>query len=98
MKNGKVQKIVEKWGKNSQHTIEMLLDVQSEFDCLSEEALTQISTEVGMPLSKIYSIASFYDTFKLSPNGRAPVRSSEEISRAAFRVPGWPKHLQPSEN
>ncbi len=74
MENGKVQEIIEKWDKNTEHTIEIMLDVQSEFNYLPKEALSQISTELMLPLSKLYHIATFFKAFSLKPRGRHSIR------------------------
>lgn len=70
METVKVQEIIERWDKRSDLTIEMLHDVQSEFNYLPEEALFQISDEVGVPVSLLYSVATFYQAFSLTPRGK----------------------------
>lgn len=70
MNNGKVLEIIERWDKRSDLTIEMMHDIQSEFNYLPEEALNQISDEVGVPLSNLYRIATFFKIFSLTPRGR----------------------------
>lgn len=74
MNNDKVQEIVERWDKRSDLTIEMLHDVQSEFNYLPKEALSQISAEVGVPLSNLLRIATFFNIFSLKPRGRHFIR------------------------
>ncbi len=70
MEIDKVQEIIERWEKREDLTIEMLHDVQSEFNYLPEDALSQISEEVGVPISTLYSVATFYRAFSLTPRGR----------------------------
>lgn len=73
MENGKVQSIINDWGGESSLVIEMLHDIQSEFNYLPEEVLSRVSTEVGVPLAKIYGIATFYNAFSLTPKGKHKV-------------------------
>lgn len=89
MQNDKVQEIIEKWDKKSEHTTEMLLDVQSEFNHLPEEALCKISDELRVPLDKLYNIVNSNKTFNLSPDGYEPVKPTR--ARYRYVIPGWSK-------
>jgi NADH-quinone oxidoreductase subunit E len=51
----------------------MLQDVQSEFTYLPQDALTYLSSALQVPLSRTYSLATFYRAFSLKPKGRHPV-------------------------
>jgi len=70
MEADKVHEIIERWNKREDLTIEMLHDVQSVFNYLPEDALSQISDEVGVQVSTLYSIATFYQAFSLTPRGK----------------------------
>ena len=50
--------------------IGILEDVQEEFRFLPEEALVLISSRIGVPASRIFSVATFYNAFSLIPKGR----------------------------
>lgn len=49
--------------------IQVLQDVNSEFNYLPENALRYISERLDIPLSQIYHVATFYTSFSLSPRG-----------------------------
>ena len=51
----------------------MLQDVQKEFTFLPREALFHLSRTVGVPLSRAYSLATFYRAFSLKPKGKHPI-------------------------
>ncbi len=68
-KNRKVQQLIEKF-KDKGELITLLLALQRENGFLSREALNQISKEKGIPLSRLYGIATFYSQFSLHPRGR----------------------------
>jgi NADH-quinone oxidoreductase subunit E len=53
--------------------IAMLQDVQSEFTYLPQDALSYLSSTLKVPLSRTYSLATFYRAFSLKPKGRHPV-------------------------
>jgi len=50
--------------------IQMLLRLQSENRWLSQETLAWTSQQLGIPLSQVYHIATFYKAFSLVPKGR----------------------------
>jgi len=59
-------------GRRSQphQLIEVLQDVQKQEGYVSEEAMRVVSKELGVPLSEVYSVASFYKAFSLKPRGK----------------------------
>ena len=48
----------------------MLQDIQKEKGYLPEEDLTFVASEVKVPLSRLFSLATFYKAFSLVPRGR----------------------------
>jgi NADH:ubiquinone oxidoreductase subunit E len=53
-----------------QQLIEVLMDVQEAFGYVPEEAMREISRELGVPLVEVLRVASFYKAFRLSPRGK----------------------------
>jgi len=66
----KVDEIVAKYQRKEGVLIQVLQDIQAEYNWLPEEALKQVSQRLEVPLSQAYSIASFYKAFSLTPRGR----------------------------
>ncbi|MBN2226417.1 MAG: NADH-quinone oxidoreductase subunit NuoE [candidate division Zixibacteria bacterium] len=54
--------------------IGVLQDIQREFHYLPREAMTKTAETLGVPLSKVYSVATFYNAFSLTPRGDTIVR------------------------
>lgn len=52
----------------------LLEDINTEYGYLPEEVLRIITGELGYPLSQLYSLATFYDVFRLEPRGRHLIR------------------------
>jgi NADH-quinone oxidoreductase subunit E len=52
----------------------LLQDIQEEHGYLSESALEEVSAHLGVPLSHIYGVVSFYSQFSLTPRGKHIVR------------------------
>lgn len=50
--------------------IEVLLDMQAEYEYLPREGLCMVSERLGVPLIEVYRVASFYKAFTVSPHGR----------------------------
>ena len=51
------------------HLITVLQAVQDEYGYLSEEAISKIGGKLGLPTSKIYGLATFYNQFSFVPRG-----------------------------
>lgn len=66
----KAKTIAEKWENNSDNIIEMMHDVQNEYNYLPREIIQNLSKEAGVPISKILNIATFYNAFSLKPKGK----------------------------
>ena len=62
-----VDKIIKKSGESSLITI--LQEVQSHYNYLPEQVLALLSEKLEIPLSKIFSLATFYRSFSLKPRG-----------------------------
>lgn len=50
--------------------IEVLQDMQAEYEYLPKEELCIVSERLGVPLIEVYRVASFYKAFTLLPHGR----------------------------
>jgi NADH:ubiquinone oxidoreductase subunit E len=66
----KVEEIALKWDKKPDNIIEMMHDVQSEFNYLPKDVIVELSNVSKVPVSNIYSIATFYNAFSLKPKGK----------------------------
>lgn len=70
----KVQEIIDRNPKDSGAIIAVLQDLQREFRYLPVDAMIKASEELKVPLSKVYSIATFYNAFSLTPRGEKVIR------------------------
>lgn len=62
--------IEQQFDQDSENLIMMLQAIQMRYNYLPKEALSYLSIKIGVPLSKIYGVATFYSTFSLEPRGR----------------------------
>jgi NADH-quinone oxidoreductase subunit E len=66
----KVKSILARYNSDSGMLVSVLQDVQAEYNYLPKEALVQVGQELDIPLSQVYSVASFFKAFSLKPRGR----------------------------
>jgi len=64
-----VAEIVERYGGDRGMLIPMMQDIQEEHGYVPPERLKELSGILEMPLSRMYSIATFYSSFRLMPEG-----------------------------
>jgi NADH-quinone oxidoreductase subunit E len=90
----KVDEIIDRYSGGQGVLIQLLLDVQSEFNWIPKEAVVRISDRLDIPLSQVYRIASFYKAMSLTPVGRHVVQI---CLGTACHVRGGPKILDKAE-
>ncbi|MFC1951935.1 NADH-quinone oxidoreductase subunit NuoE [Chloroflexota bacterium] len=66
--------VLQKYEGRKGALIPMLQDIQEVYSYLPEEALARLSREAGIPMSRIYGVATFYAQFYLVPRGRNTIR------------------------
>ncbi len=54
--------------------IPLLQDIQSAYGYLPRAVLLEMSRRTGLPASRIYGVATFYEQFYLEPHGRHTIR------------------------
>ena len=86
----KIDKIINKYGDDKSALIQILLDIQHENNWLPKDALMWVSQKLGVPLTQIYHVATFYKAFSLVPKGR---HSVSVCSGTACQVRGAPRLL-----
>ncbi len=65
-----LEKTLGKYKNPSSSIIQILQDIQAEYNYLPLEGLEYLSWKLHIPLSHIYSIATFYSAFSLKPKGK----------------------------
>jgi NADH-quinone oxidoreductase subunit E len=58
------------WEERADNLIPVLQEIQSEFHYLPEEALRDVAHRFGLPLVRVFHVATFYSCFSLEPVGR----------------------------
>jgi NADH:ubiquinone oxidoreductase subunit E len=87
--------ILQRYPQEPQHLISVLQDVQLEYRYLPQPALEQVSARLGVPLAKVYGVATFYKAFSLTPRGETVLRV---CTGTACHIRGAPLILNELEN
>ncbi len=66
----KVDGVIDSFGGDLSQLIGILQDIQSHFNYLPREALVRVSERLEIPISQVYSVATFFKAFSLKPRGR----------------------------
>jgi len=69
----KIDAIIARHGGQTSALIQILLDIQTEQNWLSKEALLQVSQRLEVPMTRVQHIATFYKAFSVVPKGRHKV-------------------------
>lgn len=72
-----VQKAVEKHGTSIDELIPILNDVNRSLGYLPAQALDEISRQLRVPKSQLFSVSSFYRMFSTKPRGRHVIQFCE---------------------
>ncbi len=73
MKDERVAEIIQTHSGEQGALLNLLLEVQEKYNYLPKEVLAEISSELNIPLSRLYSMATFFKDFSLIPRGRHTV-------------------------
>ena len=66
----KVKAILDRYQRDKSLLVSILQDVQAELLYLPEEAIKEVGKGLGVPLTQVYSVATFFKAFSLTPRGR----------------------------
>lgn len=86
-----VKKTVGRYDGDPDMLIQVLLDLQSMFGWLPREVLNEVGEQLGVPITRVYHIASYYKAFSLVPRGKHIVKV---CMGTACQVRGAPQLLK----
>jgi NADH-quinone oxidoreductase subunit E len=69
----RIDQIIDKHQDEAGSLIQVMLEIQAENHWLPKQALVRVAERLGIPLSRIQHIATFYKAFSLVPKGRHQV-------------------------
>jgi NADH-quinone oxidoreductase subunit E len=62
-------KIIDRFDGRPTGSVGILQDIQSKYNYLPQESLVRMSERLNIPLSQVFSLATFYKAFSLKPRG-----------------------------
>jgi len=66
-----LDRIIEEDYQNDKENLIMILQaIQKTYNYVPKPALAYLAVKIGVPVSQIYGVATFYSTFSLEPRGR----------------------------
>ncbi|MFQ6041810.1 MAG: NADH-quinone oxidoreductase subunit NuoE [Candidatus Poribacteria bacterium] len=65
-----IDKLLKQYDYQRGALIPMMQDIQAEYEYLPKDVLKDLSKQLKVPLSQIYSVATFYSSFSLAPRGQ----------------------------
>lgn len=68
------QEVMQKYPKEQRYTLGILQDIQRKYGYVPKEALVMLSAYLNVPLSRLYSMATFYKAFSLKPKGENMIK------------------------
>ena len=67
---GKIGPVLQKYQHDKSLLVDILHDIQSEIGYLPKEVLEETGRALDVPLSRVYSVVTFFKAFSLKPRGR----------------------------
>jgi NADH-quinone oxidoreductase subunit E len=65
-----VNTVLDKYQRDASMLVGILQDAQTELNYLPKECLVMVAEGLSIPLSRVYSVATFFKAFSLKPRGR----------------------------
>jgi len=62
--------IEEQFSGDKENLIMILQEIQRKYNYLPQASLLYLSEKIGVPISKIFGVGTFYSTFSLEPRGK----------------------------
>ena len=70
----KIDRVLRRFGRKKENLIPILQQIQKRLGYLPAEAMQEVAEFLGIPETDVYSVATFYNQFRLNPPGKHSVR------------------------
>jgi NADH-quinone oxidoreductase subunit E len=71
---GRVESILKRYDYQDSSLVAMLQDIQAEMSYLPKEVLEYMAEKLGISLTRVFRVATFYGAFSLTPKGRYQIQ------------------------
>ena len=69
-----IDDILERYPESPEYLIFLLQDIQTSYGYISPESMQLVCDHTGVPATQAYSVATFYQSFRLEPQGEHDIR------------------------
>ena len=69
-----IEDIMDRYPEKPEYLIFLLQDIQADCGYISSESMQRVSEHTGVPITQAYSVATFYQSFRLEPPGEHQIR------------------------
>ncbi len=69
-----LDEILERYPASPEYLIFFLQDIQASYGYISPKAIEQVCERTNVPATQAYSVATFYQSFRLDPSGEHEIR------------------------
>ena len=94
----KMKGILEKVGNKRENLIPILQQTQAEFGYLPPDAMLEVARFLSIPEIDVYSVATFYNQFRLTPPGKHSVRvcmgTACHVKGGHITLAAWQRRLK----
>jgi [NiFe] hydrogenase diaphorase moiety large subunit len=77
---GEVAELLERWGRNPTHLVQVLRELQERCGWIAPGALVQVAAQLGLPLATVRGVAGFYTFLHTEPAGAYQVLFSDNVT------------------
>ena len=70
----KADEVIAVYGRKPASLIPIMQDIQAEYRYLPGELLNYVADEIGVPRSRAYSVATFYENFSFEAKGKYVIK------------------------
>lgn len=86
-----VDAIIDQWGPKPASLLQIMLDINHRFHYVPAKSIERVSERLQMPISQVYSVATWFKVFSLKPRGR---RIMHVCTGTACHVKGGPRIIE----
>jgi len=72
--SGIIERILDRYPAQPEYLIFLLQDIQADCGFISSTSMQRVSDHTGVPVTQAYSVATFYQSFRLEPHGEHEIR------------------------
>lgn len=94
----KIKRILENLGNKRENLIPILQHIQAEFGYLPPDAMLEVAWFLNIPEIDVYSVATFYNQFRLTPPGKHSVKvcmgTACHVKGGHITLAAWQRRLK----